>query len=335
MRRRVATCSGLAVVLALVCACQGPQAAADDATTVRPTPPAADYCATAATDALPCVPESRTLFVAITQATIMLAPDVAIQTEQLRGRLVPQTPEPAVVLDDLSQFEVQVNSGQVHLSTAALAALVRDRFGAEAAVRGLKLSQQGRQLVLDGEFRRRGWVPFHLTGRLSRLDATHLVLRPTHLSVDGRPAMALMRAAHLALADIIALRTPAFKVRDNQIEIDVPALLPPPAITFEIADAALDARGLNLVFDDGQDTPAVATARPAGSYVLLHGGQLAIGPLHTDDPRIQLESADADQPLTLSLADYRAQLAGGHIQLLAKPARATFIARLAAPESGS
>ena len=67
--------------------------------------------------------------------------------------------------------------------------------------------------------------------------------------------------------------------------------------------------------------------------MLLHGGRLAIGPLHTDDPRIQLEAVAPGTKLALSLPGYRRQLAQGTIELMRKPSRATFIARLGAYEA--
>lgn len=327
---------GLASALFVLAGCSGPPAAAPRQAEVTPAPPP-DYCARAPARALSCIAVSDTLAVAVHNTTIGLAPAVAIKTDHLRATLVARTPGTPVVLDDLSQFVVRVHTGTVRLATATLAALVEQRFANnDAAIRRLRLSQRGNQIVLDGQFRRRGWVPFHLVGGLTRLDDTHLVLIPSRMSVDGQSAMALMRAAHLALADIITLNTPAFTVRGNRIIVDIKALLPAPTIDLAIKRAELDADGLRLVFDDGQDDdqrlPEVMPARPADSYVLLHGGQLAIGPLHTDDPRIQLEATAPDTELALSLPGYRRQLAKGTIKLLSKPTRATFIARLGAYE---
>ncbi len=331
----------LAGAILVLAGCSGPPAAATRPAEIGPAPPPA-YCARAPARALSCIAASDTLTVALHNTTIWLAPAVAIDTEHLRATLVARTPGRPVVLDDLSQFVVRVHTGTVRLATSTLAALVEQRFADDdAAIRRLRLSQRGDRIVLDGQFRRRGWVPFHLVGDLTRLDDTHLALTPSRMSVDGQSAMALMRAAHLALADIITLNTPAFTVRGNRIIVDITALLPAPTINLAITHADLDADGLRLVFDDGQDDdrdngqrrPEVLPARPADSYVLLHGGRLAIGPLHTDDPRIQLEAVAPGTKLALSLPGYRRQLAQGTIELMRKPSRATFIARLGAYEA--
>jgi len=324
---------GLAGALIALAGCSGPPAATSHRAEL-PGAPSPAYCARAPARALSCIPASDTLAVALKNTTIRLAPGVAIDADHLTARLVPRPPGAPVVLDDLSQFVVRVHTGSVHLATATLASLVEQRFGDDdAAIRRLRLSQRGNQIVLDGQFRRRGWVPFHLVGGLTRLDDTHLVLTPSRMSVDGQAAIALMRAAHLTLADIITLDTPAFTVRGNRIIVDIKALLPAPTIDLAVKQADLDTNGLRLVFDDGQHLPEVVPARPAGSYVLLHGGQLAIGPLHTADPRIQLEALASDTRLDLSLPAYRRQLANGTIKLMSQPARATFIARLGAYEA--
>ncbi|ROO27579.1 hypothetical protein [Salinisphaera japonica] len=325
---------GLAGAIIALAGCSSPPAATTGQAEIPPPPPATDYCAKAPVHALSCIAASDTLAVALHNTTVGLAPAVAIDTEHLSATLIPRTPGTPVVLDDLSQFVVRVHTGTVRLATATLAALVEQRFANDdAAIRRLRLSQRGDRIVLDGQFRRRGWVPFHLVGDLTRLDDTHLALTPSRMSVDGQSAMALMRAAHLALADIITLDTPAFTVHGNRIIVDITALLPAPTIDLAIKHADLDADGLRLVFDDGQRLPEILPARPADSYVLLHGGRLAIGPLHTDDPRIQLEATAPGTELALSLPGYRRQLAKGTIELMRQPARATFIARLGAYET--
>ncbi|WP_147418244.1 hypothetical protein [Salinisphaera sp. Q1T1-3] len=263
------------------------------------------------------------------RADLWLGEDIRIGVTDLRATLVPSAADAPVRLDTPTHFGISIHQGRVTLDSATLQTLIQHYFaGGDRGMRDVQVAIAHDRLVITGQFQRRGWVDFHLTGSVQRADGRHLALIPQTLSVNGQPARAVMAASNIRLADVVSVRGPAIRIDGNRILLDVLALLPPPTITAMLATATLDARGLHLTFDDGHHEPQVEPARTSRSYGLLYGGRLIIGPLHLADPRIQLVAADNDR-LDLSLNHYRQQLDGQPMRLLPDVPHTTFLVPLA------
>lgn len=337
LRRRSITGLTALVLLAALLACSGPGAGPSAARLSEPVPAhdaaGSDRDSDCSHEAptLTCVATADRLNVRVRNSRIWLSDSVAVDATFLSATLVPAHTAQTVVLDDLHSFSVAVHQARLHLDGKALQALVAPRLAEDPGIRDVHIRLAGPDLIVTGQFQRRGWVAFTLRGPLTRGDdARHLVLRPARVTVDGRAARGLMQAAHLQLADILSLSAPGITIDGDDIVIDVPALLSAPRIELAMDHAEVVDGRLALRLDDGQVPTALQPARPATSYVLLNGGRLAIGPLQLADPRIQLGPAQAHGRLSLSLHGYRSQLARRPIRLLPGPGHRTFVAALPA-----
>ena len=319
-------------------------AAADVSVTEPPQAPACDDA-----QRLDCIATQTETAIVIRNTRLLLSDAAVFDVESLAGTLVPvDAAQPTVDLGTPDSFGIRVHTGRIRLSADQLQHLMNDRVfaGPNARVRRLTIRTDTNRLSLSGQFLRRGWVNFTLAGPVRITGAHTLAVHADSLSVDGQSAQQLMTAAHLLLSDILSLNTQAVSVRGNDLLLDVPAMMPPPALDLTIHATELDSRGLTLVLADRQNRPA--TARPlvaTDTYVLLHGGKLRLGPLHLPDPRVELlplEAALDAAPnnhtaratrLALDLPNYRDQLARTTISLRSPHTHPTFVVRLPDPES--
>ncbi len=247
---------------------------------------------------------------------------VGFLVDQLALRMVPRQPGDPVWLDDVSSYALQPVSGIVRVTADHMAALFNTVVfargpGSDPPLRHFAFALDDSTLTMHAEMRRRGaWVPIELRGPLALRDPQTLVFRPNDIKVRGQNASALLDAAHIELADLLPVSTPAVQLVGSEIVMHVPALFPPPALQLKLTAIRLARDGLAMQFGNGApQLPPLANAADARRpFILFRGGDIRFMRSMPMNTRIDIVVADPARPFVFNLYHYRDQLVAGSLR---------------------
>ena len=247
---------------------------------------------------------------------------VGFVIDQLALRMVPRQAGDPVWLDDVSSYTLQPESGNVRVTAESMAALFNTVVFArgpnsDPPLRNFSFTLDDGTLDMRAEMRRRGaWVPIELRGPLVLRDAQTLVFRPNVVKVRGQDASALMGAAHIELADLLPVSTPAVQLAGSEIVMQVPKLFPPPALDLKLSAIRVTRDGLFMQIGDGNpQMPPLANASDAQRpYILFRGGDIRFMRSMPMNARIDIVVADPAKPFVFNLYRYRDQLVAGSLR---------------------
>ncbi|HJV96814.1 MAG TPA: hypothetical protein VJ608_12290, partial [Albitalea sp.] len=229
---------------------------------------------------------------------------VGFLVDQLALRMVPRQPGDPVWLDDVSSYSLQPVSGTVRVSADSMAALFNTVVfaqgpGSAPPLRRFTFSLDDGVLTMHAEMHRRGaWVPIELRGPLVLRDPQTIVFHPNVVKVRGQIADALMGAAHIELADLLPVSTPAVQLIGSEIVMQVPKLFPPPALDLKPSAIRVTREGLVMQIGDGNpQMPPLANAADAQRpYILFRGGDIRFLRSMPMNARIDIVVADPAKP---------------------------------------
>lgn len=247
---------------------------------------------------------------------------VGFVVDQLALRMVPREAGDPVWLDDVSSYMLQPVSGAVRVTADSMAALFNTVVfargpGNDPPLRNFSFSLDDGTLDMRAEMHRRGaWVPIELRGPLVLRDPQTIVFRPNVVKVQGQDAGALMGAAHIELADLLPVSTPAVQLRGSEIVMQVPKLFPPPALALKLSAIRVTRDGLLMQIGDGNpQMPPLANAADAQRpYILFRGGDIRFLRSMPMNARIDIVVADPAKPFVFNLYHYRDQLVAGSLR---------------------
>lgn len=250
---------------------------------------------------------------------------VGFLVDELALRIVPRQPGDPVWLDDVSSYTLQPVSGTVRVTAQSMAALFNTVVFARGPgsdspnppLRQFVFSLDDGTLTMYAEMHRRGaWVPIELRGPLVLRDAQTIVFRPNVVKVRGQDADALMGAAHIELADLLPVSTPAVQLIGSEIVMQVPKLFPPPALDLKLSAIRVTREGLVMQIGDGNpQMPPLANAADAQRpYILFRGGDIRFLRSMPMNARIDIVVADPTKPFVFNLYRYRDQLVAGSLR---------------------
>ena len=247
---------------------------------------------------------------------------VGFLVDQLALRMVPRLSGDPVWLDDVSSYTLQPVSGTVRVTADSMAALFNTVVfargpGNDPPLRRFSFTLDDGTLDMRAEMRRRGaWVPIELRGPLVLRDPQTIVFRPNVVKVQGQDAGALMGAAHIELADLLPVSTPAVQLTGSEIVMQVPKLFPPPALDLKVSAIRVTRDGLVMQIGDGNpQMPPLANAADAQRpYILFRGGDIRFLRSMPMNARIDIVVADPAKPFVFNLYRYRDQLVAGSLR---------------------
>jgi len=247
---------------------------------------------------------------------------VGFLVDQLALRMVPRQPGDPVWLDDVSSYSLQPVNGTVRVTAQSMAALFNTVVfargpGSEPPLRRFSFALEDGALDMRAEMHRRGaWVPIELRGPLVLRDPQTIVFRPNVVKVQGQDASALMGAAHIELADLLPVSTPAVQLAGSEIVMQVPKLFPPPALDLKLSAIRVTHDGLVMQIGEGnpQMPPLAHAADAQRPYILFRGGDIRFMRSMPMNARIDIVVADPAKPFVFNLYRYRDQLVAGSLR---------------------
>lgn len=246
--------------------------------------------------------------------------DIGFMIHRMAATLTPTHAGDPIVFDDPTSVSISVHRGEVTLDAAKLTAIFnRYLFQYQGSpLRNMRVEPLDGRLKITGEMQRDGWVPIALTGTLAMRNASEMVFHADHTEVAGVAADALMRAAHVRMADLLKVDTPIAHLEGDDVVMAVAKLTPPPALRMTITRIDTSPAGVRFTLDDGTLHDIAWPATMPARGMLIQGGDvkfmrsipmnidMAITPLDTGT------SSTTNAPFVLDLYHYREQMAAGY-----------------------
>jgi hypothetical protein len=248
-----------------------------------------------------------------------VTPAAALRIRHLRGEMRALHGD-AVVFDDKNSFIIHMAYAEIGLAGPDLSNLLNTVVFAYrgAPLRRMRARMSGGQLILAGTLHKVVDIPFEITSQPSVTDEGLIRLHPVKTRILGVDGNGLMRAFGLSLEKILDLRkAKGVSVNGNDLFLDPPALLPPPAIEGRLTSIRVEGNELVQIFG----TPAALTplARPdtaARAFMYYKGGSLRFGKLLMTDAEMQIVGLDKKEFFGFDLDRYKQQLVAGYSRTL-------------------
>jgi hypothetical protein len=255
------------------------------------------------------------------------APDVVLDIDHLRGRLIPKG-RTLPVFDDLTSFYISVDHASLSLDADSMSALVKRVFDYKGSpLSDVSISLAEGHVEQKGKLRKGIPIPFKVVAEVST-ERGLIRLRPATVSVVGVPAGRIMKFVGLELDDIIKVRTGrGVTIRDNDLLLEAGHILPAPEVRGPVTSARIAGNRLVIVIAAGQtgwQEPRVSASN-AHNYIWFKGGEIRFGRLTMANADLQLIDADERDPFDFYSARYNDQLVAGYSRNTPDGALRTFM----------
>jgi hypothetical protein len=110
-----------------------------------------------------------------------------------------------------------------------------------------------------------------------------------------------------------ARKAKGMTIEGNDIVLDPSKMFPPPRLVGKVAAVKLDGGMLTYSFRDGAARALPAMPVKTKNFLALWGGPVKIGPVTTEDAKIQLVDADPSDPFAYAIDFCRESLEAGYV----------------------
>ena len=251
---------------------------------------------------------------------------VALDLEQLTGRMLSRRDDGVVSLDDKTSFVLAIDTGRVGLALDDLARLMNTYVFAYrgAPLRDLSFAVDGQHLVQKGILHKGVDIPFEMVGELSVTAESEIRVHPVSMKICSIPGQGLMAALGLNLAKMIDVSgAKGVRVVGNDLFLDPVKMLPPPAISGRLVQVALQPGRLVQVFGspDGMRVakrldPDPGEGAAATNFILFRGGTMQFGKLFMVRADMEVVDMSPNDPFDFDIDHYHEQLVAGYHKTL-------------------
>jgi hypothetical protein len=247
---------------------------------------------------------------------------VALDLEQLSGRMLSQRDDGIVSLDDKTSFVLAIDTGVVALPLGDLSRLMNTYVFAYrgAPLRDLSFEVDGQHLIQRGILHKGVDIPFEMTGEVSVTAEGDIRIHPVAMKICSINGQGLMNALGITLAKLIDVSgAKGVRVVGNDLFLNPVDVLPPPKIRGHLVRVGLQPGRLIQIFGspDGQRVALrLAPDSAAANFIQFRGGTMQFGKMfmvHADMEVVDLSPSD---PFDFDIDHYREQLIAGYHRTL-------------------
>jgi hypothetical protein len=247
---------------------------------------------------------------------------VALDLEQLTGRMLSRRDDGVVSLDDKTSFVLAIDTGRVGLRLDDLARLMNTYVFAYrgAPLRDLSFAVDGQHLVQRGILHKGVDIPFEMVGEMSVTAEGEIRIHPVSMKICSIPGQGLMNALGLNLAKMIDVSgAKGVRVVGNDLFLNPVNMLPPPAIRGHLVQVALQPGRLVQVFGSADGMRVAKRLDPdsiATNFILFRGGTMQFGKLFMVNADMEVVDMSPGDPFDFDIDHYREQLVAGYHKTL-------------------
>jgi hypothetical protein len=249
---------------------------------------------------------------------------VALDLEQLSGRMLSRRDDGVVSLDDKTSFVLAIDTATVGLPLGDLARLMNTYVFAYkgAPLRDLSFEVDGQHLVQQGILHKGVDIPFEMTGEVSVTPEGEIRIHPVAMKICSINGQGLMKALGLTLAkliDVSGAKGGGVRVVENDLYLNPIKMLPPPAISGRLVRVALEPGRLVQYFGAPAGRTTSLRLSPdsaATNFIQFRGGTMQFGRMfmvHADMEVVDLNPTDR---FDFDIDRYREQLVAGYHRTL-------------------
>jgi len=188
-----------------------------------------------------------------------------LRIHNLRGQLIPKH-STTLNFDDKMSFVMKVDKAEVGMLPESLDRLMNAYVFnyPNPPLRELKISMQGKQLVLTGIIHKIVDIPFTMWADPTASNGK-IRLHPTKMSICGINGLGLLKAVGMTVEKMLKMpKERGVSAEGNDMLLDPQHLLPPPQIELKLTGVRVQGNELIQIFDAG---PAPRAADAASSRV--------------------------------------------------------------------
>lgn len=243
---------------------------------------------------------------------------VVLRIHRLRGVLRPTSPETPPWFDDPASFTLAIDTGDVGITPASLAALLNGYvFNYPGSpLKKLRVTIEKGRLKQSGVLHKVIDLPFSIQASLAATPDGRLRLRPTSVRVIGIPVKGLMGLFGLELDNLVRIRGGrGIEIDGNDFVLAPSGLLPSPRIEGQLRAVRIEAGEIRQVFGGSRRRGGIPALRlsdtTARNYMYYWGGVLRFGKLTMMETDLQIVDADPKDPFEFYLSHLNDQLVAG------------------------
>ena len=244
----------------------------------------------------------------------LLAADIVLELNSLRGELERTKPETPVTFDDTSSFTVKIDSGQVAISVSSLTALMNSYVLAYegAPIKNARMTIDRDRLILKGTVHKGVDLPFEIEGFLSVTEDGDIRVHAAKIKSAHIPVKGLLHLFGEDLAKLVNRNAGrGMKIVDDDIILTLATLTPPPHLEGRVVRASIQGDKIVQVFDSGHHLAALTPPFHSSAYIYHRGGVLRFGKLTMNDADLEIVG-DRSGRFNFFQREYRKQLVSGY-----------------------
>jgi hypothetical protein len=247
---------------------------------------------------------------------------VALDLEQLSGRMLSQRDDGIVSLDDKTSFVLAIDTATVGLTLGDLSRLMNTYVFAYrgAPLRDLSFEIEGQHLVQRGILHKGVDIPFEMTGEVTVTPEGEIRVHPVAMKICSINGQGLMKALGLTLAKLIDVsKAKGVRVVENDLFLDPVKMLPPPAISGRLVHVALQPGRLVQYFGAPASSRVALRLAPdsaATNFIQFRGGTMQFGKLYMVHSDMEVVDLSPGDPFDFDIDRYHEQLVAGYHRTL-------------------
>jgi hypothetical protein len=219
-----------------------------------------------------------------------IAGDIVLEIRALRGILKPTRAGGVVTFDDVSSFDVSVDTAEIAVTPAALGALMNSFvLGYEGSpIRNVSLEIEGNRIKQKGKLHKGVGIEFEIEGGLSANADGDIVMHADKIKADHVPVKGLLHLFGDDLADLVKHGGRGMRVEGDDIILMPEAMTPPPHIHGRVTRVAIEDGKIVQFMDSGLHLAALRPPLARNAYIYHRGGTLRFGKLTMRDADLEI-----------------------------------------------
>jgi len=250
----------------------------------------------------------------IRNVNLLLTKDIVLGVHSLQGMLTGTKPGTPVTFDDSDSFLVHVDSAEIHVTAASLAALMNDYTFAYAGapIRNVSCKFENGHLIQTGTIHKKLDIPFQIDASLSVTGDGRVRVHAERIKAEHVPVKGLLHFLGEDLEKLIH-ENPGRGVQaeGDDLVLSPATLTPPPHMMGRVTAISISGDSMILTFDSGRHPAPLRPPFRAAGYIYHRGGVLRFGKLTMTDADLEIVG-DRPGPFNFFQREYKRQLVAGY-----------------------
>ena len=250
----------------------------------------------------------------IKNVNLLLTRNIVLGVQTLRGTLSRTKPDTPVTFDDSASFIVNIDSAEIRMTAASLAALMNEYTFAYpgAPIRNISCKFENGHLIQTGTIHKKLDVPFQIEASLSVTDDGRVRVHAERIKAEHLPVTGLLHFLGEDLEKLIH-ENPGrgVQAQGDDLVLAPMALTPPPHIQGRVTAVSISGDSIILTFDSGHHLPPLHPSFSTAAYIYHRGGVLRFGKPTMADADLEIVG-DRSGPFNFFQSEYKKQLVAGY-----------------------